>query len=345
MDAHQEENTMTLRYTRRAFVGASAAFLGFGLDASFNKASAQTKTLRLSHHLPPGHLVDTASKRFAEIVAEKSGGQLKIEVFPAGQLAGLRQGTEAVQVGTLDLVWSDFGTLANWQKQFGFISLPFLFRDNDHVLAVLTGKVGEDLATEVRDTQGIEILGYGIAGFRVIAARDREIGKPEDLQGLKIRVPEVPVYVSAFKKLGANPTPMAWGEVYTALQTGVIDGVENPSEGLFVGRMQEVTKFASKTNHIMTDVNLTMSTAVLSGLPGDQQEIIKSAAATAIEEFNTASKAAGEEYWNKLAEALKANPDPDREAFKAAMLPVWDEMDAAAGGQMKPWIDQVLAVQ
>lgn len=336
---------MTVRYTRRAFVGASAAFLGFCLDTSLNRALAQTKTLRLSHHLAPGHLVDVASKRFADLVGEKSGGRLKVEVFPAGQLAGLRQGTEAVQVGTLDLVWSDFGTLANWQKQLGFISLPFLFRDNQHVLATLNGKVGEALAAEVRGTQGIDVLGYGIAGFRVIAARDREISKPEDLQGLKIRVPEVPVYVSAFKKLGANPTPMAWGEVYTALQTGVIDGVENPSEGLFVGRMQEVTKFASRTNHIMTDVNLVMSTAVLSGLPQDQQEIIKTAAATAVEEYNKASIAAGDEFWTKLAGAVKANGDPDREAFKTAMLPVWDEMDAAAGGQMKPWIDQVLAVE
>ena len=189
------------------------------------------------------------------------------------------------------------------------------------------------------------MLGYGIAGFRVMATRDRPINKPEDMQGLKVRVPEVPVFVSAFKKLGANPTPMAWGEVYTALQTGVIDGVENPSEGLFVGRMQEVTKHASKTNHIMTDVNLMMSSAVLSALPADQQAAVKAAAATAVAEYNKASIAAGEEFWKKLAQSSKANENPDREAFKIALAPVWVEMDAAAGGKMKPWIDRVLAVK
>jgi TRAP-type transport system periplasmic protein len=337
---------MTTRYTRKAFLGAAlTALMGFGLGGVSTEAAAQTKTLRLSHHLAPGHLVDVASKRFAELVAEKTGGKLKVEVFPAGQLAGLRQGTEAVQVGTLDLVWSDFGTLANWQKQLGFISLPFLFRDNEHVLATLNGKIGEDLSTEVRKTLGIDVLGYGIAGFRVIATRDRPVTSPADLQGVKVRVPEVPVYVSAFKRVGANPTPMAWGEVYTALQTGVINGVENPPEGLFVGRMQEVTKFASKTNHIMTDVNLMMSTSVLNGLPADQQAAVKAAAATAVGEYNKASIAAGEEFWKKLAGAVTANESPDREAFKTALAPVWQEMDTAAGGKMKPWIDRVQAVK
>jgi tripartite ATP-independent transporter DctP family solute receptor len=337
------KNAMT---TRKTFISAAlGAIIAVSAGSLSSEALAQTKTLRLSHHLAPGHLVDVASKRFAELVAEKTGGKLKVEVFPAGQLAGLRQGTEAVQVGTLDLVWSDFGTLANWQKQLGFISLPFLFRDNEHVLATLNGKIGQDLSAEVSKTLGIEVLGYGIAGFRVMATRDRPISKPDDMKGLKVRVPEVPVFVSAFKKLGANPTPMAWGEVYTALQTGVIDGVENPSEGLYVGRMQEVTKHSSKTNHIMTDVNLMMSSAVLGALPADQQAAIKAAAKTAVDEYNTASIAAGEEFWKKLTQTTKAIDNPDREAFKVALAPVWQEMDTAAGGKMKPWIDRVLAVK
>lgn len=337
---------MTTNFTRKTFLRAAlAGVIGLAGSAALMPAMAQTKTLRLSHHLAPGHLVDVASKRFAELVGEKSGGKLKIEVFPAGQIAGLRQGTEAIQVGTLDLVWSDFGTLANWQRHLGFISLPFMFRDTDHVIATLTGKIGEDLAEEVRKTLGIEVLGYGIAGFRVTMARGREINKPEDLQGIKIRVPEVPVYVSSFRKLGANPTPMAWGEVYTALQTGVIDGVENPPEGLFVGRMQEVTKFAARTDHIMTDVNLMMSTSVLNALPADQLAIVKDAAKQAVAEYNKASIAAQDDFWKKIAGVIKVNDKPDREAFKAALLPVWDELDKAAGGKMKPWVDRVVAVK
>ena len=204
--------------------------------------------------------------------------------------------------------------------------------------------VGADLGAEMRDALSLEALGYGIAGFRVIATRDRAINVPSDLAGLKVRVPEVPVYVSAFNKLGANPTPMAWGEVYTALQTGVIDGVENPSEGLFVGKIQEVTGYAARTNHIMTDVNLVASAMAMDGLGAELQTAVREAATTAVDEFNTASIENGGKFWDKLAAALNANAEPDRAAFREALLPVWGEMDASAGGGMRAWIDRVQAI-
>lgn len=331
--------------SRRAFLKTTAAGVA-GLSALGMPAvlRAQTKTLRLSHHLPPDHLVDATSKRFAALVAEKTGGALTVEVFPAGQLAGLRQGAEAAQIGTVDFVWTDFGTLANWVKPFGFVSLPFLFRDENHALAVFKGELGQALGTEMRDTLSLEALGYGIAGFRVIATQERAVNEPGDLSGLKIRVPEVPVYVSTFNRLGANPTPMAWGEVYTALQTQVIDAVENPSEGLFVGKIQEVTTNIAGTNHIMTDVNLVASALAIDTLPAEQATIVREAGATALDEFNTASIENAGKFWDQLAAALEANPEPNREAFREALLPVWDEMDAAADGEMKSWIERTQAV-
>ena len=332
------------KLSRRSFIKASAGVAGMTVLGMPHIARAQGRTLRLSHHLAPDHLVDVASKRFAALVAEKTGGALTVNVFPAGQLAGLRQGAEAAQIGTVDFVWTDFGTLANWIKPMGFISLPFLFRDEAHALAAFKGDVGADLGAEMRDTLSLEALGYGIAGFRVVATRDRAVNVPADLAGLKVRVPEVPVYVSAFNKLGANPTPMAWGEVYTALQTGVIDGVENPSEGLFVGKIQEVTGFASRTNHIMTDVNLVASAMAVDGLGADEQAAIRESATIAVDEFNTASIESGGKFWDELAAALDANAEPDRAAFRDALLPVWDELDAAADGGMRAWIDRVQAI-
>lgn len=332
-------------FSRRTFMKTGAAGIaGMTMLGMPHIARAQSRTLRLSHHLAPDHLVDVASKRFGALVTEKTGGALAVEVFPAGQLAGLRQGAEAAQIGTVDFVWTDFGTLANWIKPMGFISLPFLFRDEAHALAVFKSDVGTDLGTEMRDTLSLEALGYGIAGFRVMATRQRPINVPADLAGLKVRVPEVPVYVSAFNKLGANPTPMAWGEVYTALQTGVIDGVENPSEGLFVGKIQEVTGHASRTNHIMTDVNLVASAMAMDGLGAEEQAAVREAATIAIDEFNTASIENGGKFWDELAASLEANAEPDRDAFREALLPVWDEMDSAADGGMRAWIDRVQAV-
>jgi TRAP-type C4-dicarboxylate transport system substrate-binding protein len=109
--------------------------------------------------------------------------------------------------------------------------------------------------------------------------------------------------------------------------------------------MQEVTKFAAKTDHIMTDVHLMMSASVLSGLPADQQAAVKEAAKTAVNEFNKATEAASGDYWKKLATTVKANETPDREAFRKAMMPVWEELDKAAGGKMKPWVDRIVAVK
>lgn len=323
---------------RTALAGGLAIAAGASLPAH-----AQAKTLRLSHHLPPGHLVDVASKRFAELVAQGTNGALKVDVFPAAQIAGLKQGTESVQVGTLDLVWSDFGTLGNWRKEYGFMSLPFLYKDFDHVKKVLFGPVGAELKQDVSKQMQIEILGFGTAGFRVMATRNQPINKPGDLAGLKFRVPEVPVFVATFKQLKANPTPMAFGEVYTALQTGVIDGVEVPAETMWSFKVQEVAKHVSKTYHILTDVHLMMSSAVLKGLPAAQQEVVLKAAKQAVEEeYLKASLAAEDEFWAKLAGAMTAVANPDRAAFQQALLPVWEEADKSAGGKMKMWTDKVL---
>jgi tripartite ATP-independent transporter DctP family solute receptor len=335
---------MTRKFTRRTFTASAFALaLAAGTLGQPTDAAAQ-RTLRLSHHLAPDHLVDVASHRFAEIVAQETNGEITIEVFPSGQIAGLRQGAEAVQFGTVDLVWTDFGTLANWRPEYGFVSLPFLFRDDDHFDAVFGGEVGEALREDVSGNLNIVALGYGNAGFRVIATRDRAVRVPSDLQGVRIRVPEVPIYVSAFRAVGANPTPMAWGEVYTALQTGVIDAVENPAEGLAVGAMQEVTNYLSRTYHIMTDVNMFINKDVLNSLTPEQQEIIRKAGKTAVDEFNAKTREAAAGYWSKLAEKLEAVEDPDRQAFQEAMRPVWEEFASNAGEAGQGWIDRVQAV-
>ena len=327
--------------TRRGFGKVAAGALAAGALA--RPAFAQGKTLRLSHHLAPGHLVDAASHRFADLVAEATGGSVTVEVFPSGQIAGLRQGAEALQLGTVDIVWSDFGTLANWRPEYGFVSLPFMFQGDDHFKAVFGGEIGDELEQSLKDNLGIETLGFGNAGFRVVATRDTPVNGPDDLAGIRIRVPEVPVFVSAFEAVGANPTPMAWGEVYTALQTGVIDAVENPAEGLVSGGIQEVTHHLSRTLHIMTDVNLFANGAMFVGLTPEEQEALRSAGATAVSEFNAATKEAGARYWDQLAEMMEVVEEPDRAAFQEAMAPVWDEFVAATGEDGQHWIDLVTA--
>ena len=333
---------MKLELNKRALLQLVAGGLTFAALAT-TAVQAQETTLRLSHHLAPGHLVDVASHRFADLVSEYTDGSVSVEVFPSGQIAGLRQGAEAVQLGTVDFVWSDMGTLGNWRPEYGFVSLPFLFSGNAHFAAFFDGEGGEKVAESLRKNLNIEVLGYGNAGFRVIATRDTAVREPADLKGVRIRVPEVPVYISAFKSVGANPTPLAWGEVYTAMQTGVIDAVENPTEGLVNGALNEVAHHISRTNHIMTDVNLFANAGKFAGLDAEEQGAIHRAAETALAEFNDATAAASDAYWAQLAESMEAVDDPDRPAFQKAMTPVWDEFVARAGEPGQAWIDLVIA--
>jgi tripartite ATP-independent transporter DctP family solute receptor len=333
--------TPNRRHAMAMMAGTTLAVGAFGAT----RARAQQKTLRLSHHLAPGHAVDVASIRFADLVAEYTDGEIAVEVFPSAQIAGLRQGAEAVQIGTIDVVWTDMGTLGNWRPEYGFISLPFLFDGNAHFDAYVAGAGGAAIADSLRSTLGIETLGFGNAGFRVVATRDTPVNGPEDLAGVRIRVPEVPVYVGAFEAVGANPTPLAWGEVYTAMQTGVIDAVENPTEGLVNGAIYEVANHLSRTNHIMTDVNLFASSAVFNGLSDSQQEAVSRAAAEAVGEFNANTAAASDTFWNQLAETMEVIETPDVAAFQAAMTPVWDDFTSRTGDAGQGWIDSVLAAK
>ena len=339
----EREELMRFHLTRRLFAAGLAGTTA--LAALPATLTAQEHTLRLSHHLSPGHLVDVASQRFADAVEEGTNGEVVVEVFPAEQIAGLRQGAEAVQLGTVDFAWSDFGTLANFRPEYGFVSLPFIFESDAHFNAVFNGEVGEELREDVKANLGIEPLGYGNAGFRVIVTKDNPVHGPEDLEGVRIRVPEVPIYVNAFRAVGANPTPMAWGEVYTAAQTGVIDAVENPAEGLAVASLEEVMNHLSNTRHIMTDVSLFANSAMLEGLSPEHQEVIRQAAAEAVADFNAQTVERSQDYWDQLAAELETVDSPDRAAFQEAMQPVWSEFVDTAGEAGQMWIDKVLATE
>lgn len=326
--------------SRRAALGVIGGAIVSG--GSLTSSAASQVTLKLSHFLHPGHLVDEASKKFAQTVSERSEGRIQVEVYPAGQMFGLRQGAEAVQVGTVDFAWCEFGTLSNWVPELGFVSLPFLFKDYDHVLRVYNGEVGSRLIAIAREQLGIDILSLGISGFRVISSKGRSIVGPEDLSGMRIRVPEIPMYVSAFRTLGANPTPMALGEVYTALQTGVIDAVEIPPDTTWNMRVQEVADHISRTRHVFTDIHLVMNSLKLEGLNPADQEIIRKAASEVIGKwFNQSSIAADEEYWEKLSSSMKAENNPSVDKFRDTLAPIWKEFIEKNGPAANSLVEQI----
>ena len=300
---------------------------------------AQTTKLVFSHHLPTSHIGHVAAERFADRVAKGTGGQVTVDIKPSSQLFNLRTSAEAIQLGTLDMCWTDLGTLANWQPQFGFISMPFLFNDYDHVKRVMYGPIGQQVVKEAKDTLNVEILSLGASGFRVFLGK-KPVHTAADVKGIKLRVPEIPTWVEMARALGTNPTPIPAGEMYTALQTGVIDAIEVPPDYIVAAKIYEVAGHATRTHHIFTEVSMMASAKKMAALPAGVQKMIRDAAVESVRNEMWATNLKEQEAaWNELAKRVKANPSPDVASFRSRMAPVYDSFAKRGGARGKAWVE------
>ena len=301
-------------------------------------AHAQAVTLHLGHNTQTNHPIHIASEKFAELVSEKSGGTMEVIVYPAEQLASLRAGAEGVQLGTVDMYWSDSGTLGNWAPQYSFVSLPFMFPDFDTAVTAMDG-LSDELTAGMREDLNVERLAWSPGGFRVIMTSKQPVHAASDLKGVKIRVPEIPVYVSAFAALGANATPLPWGDVYSALQTGVVEGVEGPAAAIETAAFQEVSKYMARTNHIMNDLNLLVNLDKFNSLTPEQQQILRDSAKEAVTDGLRGVMRTNEDTaYADLSKVVEADDTPDVASFREAMKPVYDEFIASAGPKAAEWI-------
>ena len=323
--------------------------LGYGTAAGVlampyvTRAQAQPVRLVFSHHVPTTHISHKTAEMFADMVSKGTNGQYAIDIRPASQLFNLRTSAEALQLGTLDFCWTDLGTLANWQPQFGFTSVPFLFNDYDHVKKVLQGPVGQQVVGDVKSTLGIEILQLGASGFRIFCSK-KEIKSADDVRGIKLRVPEIPVYVEMARALGTNPTPIPAGEIYTALQTGVIDAFEGPADFVQTGKQYEVAKFVTRTHHIFTEVSMMSSVKRMAALPANVQKVIRDAAVESTGKFMWEANLKEQgDAWKDLTTKATANDAPNVASFRSKMGPVVDSFVAKAGPKAKAYIEAVQA--
>ncbi|WP_405398839.1 TRAP transporter substrate-binding protein [Maribacter sp. Asnod2-G09] len=230
----------------------------FILVVTFLGCEIQTnvKTLRLGHGLDVSHSVHKAMVKMGEDLLERSGGKLKLEIYPSQQLGTERECLELLQIGSLDMTKVSVGVLENFAPKMKVLGLPFLFRDRQHSFDVLDGPIGEMLLNE-GDKYWLKGLGYYDAGSRSFYTMNKPIEKPDDLIGEKIRVMESATAVNMVKALGGSPTPISWGELYTSLQQGVVDGAENNPPSFYLSRHYEVCKYYSLDEHtVLPDVLL-----------------------------------------------------------------------------------------
>ncbi len=305
--------------------------LGLLLFGLSNTAQAQTTTLKLAHMVSTSAHYHIGSLELARLIQERTKGAVKIEIFPAGQLGkGERELVEGLQIGTIDLVVTSTGPMGGFVPQMLVVDLPFLFRDNSHVDKVLDGPIGEGLLNELAKA-GIKGIAFWENGFRNLTNNKRPVSRPEDVKGLKLRTMENEVHMEAFRNLGADPTPMAWGEVYTALQQGVIDGQENPIGIIRTHKIYEVNRHLALTGHVYSPALLLINEKKFKGFTPDLQRIFIETGKEAAKferKFNRDSEA-------KWLEELKGFgmqiTTPDKRAFQKATEPTYKKYEARFG--------------
>lgn len=311
-----------------------------GLDVEIAYIKPVKHTLRLAHGLPPGSPYDLGCKRFAELAALYSQGEILVKVFPAAQLGGEQVTAKMVQLGTLDLSLQAVNNSTMWFRPMDVYIMPFIFRDRDHVNKVLFGPVGQKMEAEFTKASGMRIVSWFEWGDRSIFNKKRAINSPADLKGIKIRVPKNPVMVDTYNLLGANATAIDWGELYSALQQGLADGLEGPPQGMIDMKFYDFLEYYSYINVFYGLADLIMNEKKFQGMsPENQAAVIRagSEAGTYQRWISTVSHVDG---LKRLAElGVKVNKVQDRQAFVDKVKPVWKKYRKKLGDQ---WFDAII---
>lgn len=303
-------------------------------------AFAGKVVLKLGHIAEPVHPYGRGADHFAKLVAEKSGGDVEVKVFPSSQLGSQKDLIEGLIFGTVDMALTGTAVLGQFQPQISLFDLPFLFKDRAHAFASLDS-VGMELGKAL-EGKGIKLLGYMENGIRHMTNNVRPIKTPADMAGLKIRVMNNKIYVETVKALGASPTPMDFGELYSAMQQGTVDGQENPSAHIWTKRFFEVQKYASLTAHAYAPEPVLISLMSWGKMNAKQQAIVQEAAKEAVAWQRKVSEDEDKDYWDKVKATGKIEViEVDRAPFMAATKPVY-AMFAPVVGQEN--IDKVMAL-
>ena len=251
--------------------------VGLSLALGFVATAAAQTTMRISISVAQNSHQGVAIDTFAKEVEKRTGGRYKVQTFYNGALGGERESIEAVQLGTQELAFSSSGPIPNFVPETKILDVPFLFRDKAHARAVLDGPIGQELLAKF-DAKGFKALAWAENGFRHMTNSKRSVNGPEDLKGLKMRTMENPVHIAAYKGFGIITTPMAFPEVFTALQQGTVDGQENPPATILASKFYEVQKHLVLSRHMYSAWVLLISKKTWDGLSADERKIVQEAA-------------------------------------------------------------------
>jgi tripartite ATP-independent transporter DctP family solute receptor len=292
-------------------------------------ATAQTK-LKWAHVYETSEPYHTEALWAAAEIKKRTNGKYEIEVFPASQLGNENQINEGLGLGTVDIIYTGINFAAATYKPLGITGAPFILRDFDHWKAYRDSKLFQELAKGYDDKTKHKIVALTYYGQRHVTA-NKMVMKPEDMKGMKLRVPPAPLFLMFTKSVGANATPIAFAEVYLALQQGTVDGQENPLPTIMAKKFYEVQSHIILTGHITESLVTVVGNHVWTKLTPDEQKIfadvLKEAASHATDAIAASEKTMAAEF-KKLGKTVV---EPDREAFRKAAIPLHNDASAGAG--------------
>lgn len=318
-------------------IGVFAVLLGALTFGFADTASAQGKiTIKLGFigSDSPQQPAAIAALLFKQALERQSAGRVEVQLYPNGQLGDEKPMLEGLRFGTVDAALITNANIAQIEPAFMLNDLPFLYSTEEQAHRVLDGKVGQALAKKL-EPKGIVTLGFMEMGFRVMINNNRPVNAPADVKGVKYRVMQSPVYIDMFSALGGAAVPMAWGEVFPAVQQGTIDGLEMPVVSVHAMKFDELVKYVSLTNHTYSMVALLMSQKSFNKLPADVQAMVRAAGKSVIGPQRMATAANVKEAVGILEKrGVKVNVVKDIASFRPLMKPVYDKYRPMIGAEV-----------
>nr|WP_295467078.1 TRAP transporter substrate-binding protein [Mesorhizobium sp.] len=323
------------------FAAATAMVASVAIFSS----TAIAETLRLAHHHAVGGQVDTAANKFAELVKEYSNGDITIQVFPAAQLGQEREALDLVNQGAIDISITSTPILDKLFPPMASTSAPLIFKGWEHARKVYKGEYGQALVAGVRDNSDVEILTFIHLGFRDLMFKGDAPLTLAGIAGKRMRSPENFVWIRMFELMGAKPTPVTWGEVYTAMQTGVAEGFDTSAQAALDMKFNEVSNSLLKTQHMFGSMLFAMNENKFAALSPDKQELLKKAAADTGDYADAENQKLEAEAYSRLeAAGIKILEPTNPQEWRDAMGPLQAEIAEKNPGADK-FIEMVTSVE
>ncbi|WP_205738345.1 TRAP transporter substrate-binding protein [Halomonas sp. 18071143] len=321
---------MTKRFTRHALVTAMSAVA----TASIALHAQAATDISLGHTLSSTSHYSVGAKAFKETLERLSDGAFTVTEHASGSLGGEREMIEGLQIGTVDVVITSSGPLGNFVPETYVLDLPFLFENYDQARCVLDSEIGDELLEKMSDHDLVG-MAWSENGFRHLTNSQREVASPEDANGLRVRTMENAVHQEAFRQLGARPTPMAFPELFTALQQGTVDGQENPITVIVATNFWEVQDYLSLTGHVYSPAIVLGSPILLDGLSDEERDWFMQAAAASVDATREeVSRLEREGVALLEANGMQVKTDIDPAPFQAAVEPAYEIFTSQYGSEM-----------